>query len=329
MRIEYIRFLNKKPRKAKHCYIKNRDKIINNKLVKDCERNSNRSYVENCERNSNRSYVKNCDKSRNCEKEFKEKWKLKKFAFNKNRVALVAVSLMLVTASYWNYLNKTKLKIAQLGDATFVNSNAVVGENEESENGESKEVATQDVTQQETATQNEISQQENGTNETSQQKTGSKDVTSKQETETQEVISQQNAGSKDVTAQQEVANSADEQVNSNYFTKIKLDREKMFSQMIDNYKSILENSSIADEQKKVASDEIKNINNNQNSITTIENLLKGKGFKDVVVLINDNSTNVIVKSDSELKKEQVAQIENIVSRELNIEIEKIHITTHK
>lgn len=319
MRIEYIRFLNKKPRKAKHCYIKNRDKTINNKLVKNCERNSNRSYVENCERNSNRSYVenyernsnrnyvKNCDKSRNCEKEFKEKWKFKKIAFNKNRVALVAISLMLVTASYWNYLNKTKLKIAQLGDATFVNSNAVVGENEESENGESKEVATQDVTQQETAAQNEISQQENGTNATSQQKTGSKDV----------------------TAQQEVANSADEKEKSNYFTKIKLDREKMFSQMIDNYKSILENSSIPDEQKKVASDEIKNINNNQNSITTIENLLKGKGFKDVVVLLNDNSTNVIVKSDSELKKEQVAQIENIVSRELNIEIEKIHITTHK
>lgn len=317
MRIEYIRFLNKKPRKAKHCYIKNRDKTINNKLVKDCERNSNRSYV------------KNCDKSRNCEKEFKEKWKFKKIAFNKNRVALVAISLMLVTASYWNYLNKTKLKIAQLGDATFVNSNAVVGENEESENGESKEVATQDVTQQETATQNEISQQENGTNATSQQKTGSKDVTLKQETETQEVISQQKAGSKDVTAQQEVANSADEKEKSNYFTKIKLDREKMFSQMIDNYKSILENSSIADEQKKVASDEIKNINNNQNSITTIENLLKGKGFKDVVVLLNNNSTNVIVKSDDELKKEQIAQIENIVSRELNIEIEKIHITTHK
>ena len=302
MRIEYIRFLNKKPRKAKHCYIKNRDKNINSRLVKNCERNSNRSYVENCERNSNRSYVenyernsnrnyvKNCDKSRNCEKEFKEKWKFKKIAFNKNRVALVAISLMLVTASYWNYLNKTKLKIAQLGDATFVNSNAVVGENEESENGESKEVATQDVTQQETAAQNEISQQENGTNATSQQKTGSKNV----------------------TAQQEVANSADEKEKSNYFTKIKLDREKMFSQMIDNYKSILENSSIADEQKKVASDEIKNINNNQNSITTIENLLKGKGFKDVVVLINDNSTNVIVKSDSELKKEQVAQIESII-----------------
>ena len=317
MRIEYIRFLNKKPRKAKHCYIKNRDKTINNKLVK------------NCERNSNRSYIKNCDKSRNCEKEFKEKWKFKKIAFNKNRVALVAISLMLVTASYWNYLNKTKFKIAQLGDATFVNSNAVVGENEESENGESKEVATQDVTQQETAAQNEISQQENGTNVTSQPKTESKDVTSKQETETQEVISQQKAGSKDVTAQQEVANSADEKEKSNYFTKIKLDREKMFSQMIDNYKSILENSSIADEQKKVASDEIKNINNNQNSITTIENLLKGKGFKDVVVLLNNNSTNVIVKSDDELKKEQVAQIENIVSRELNIEIEKIHITTHK
>ena len=49
----------------------------------------------------------------------------------------------------------------------------------------------------------------------------------------------------------------------------------------------------------------------------------------MVVLLNNNSTNVIVKSDDELKKEQVAQIENIVSRELNIEIEKIHITTNR
>lgn len=279
MRIEYIRFLNKKPRKAKHCYIKNEDK------------------------NDNRSFKKNCDKNRNC----KGKWGIRKIVFNKNRVALVAVSLMLVTASYWNYLNKTKLKIAQLGDATFVNSNAVV--EEKNEDKDSKEVSIQDVTsQQEVVTQNATSQQ----GETTQ------NATSQQEVATQNVISKQ-----------EVAKSVEDKENSNYFIKIKLDREKMFSQMIDNYKSIMEDSNIGNEQKKEASNEIKNINKNQNSITTIENLLKGKGFEDAVVLINDNSTNVIIKSDNELKKEQVAQIENIVSRELNIEIEKIHISMHK
>ena len=54
---------------------------------------------------------------------------MRKIIFNKNRVALVAIFLMLVTASYWNYLNKNEIEIAQLGDATlFVNSNAVTNE---------------------------------------------------------------------------------------------------------------------------------------------------------------------------------------------------------
>lgn len=232
MRIEYIKFLNKKNKniKAKHYFDNNFDKKVNSR----------------------------------------------KIILNKNRVVLVAVSLMLVTASYWNYLNKSKLKIAQFGDATFVNSNVV-----ESENMESKETIANVV-------ENTITNKE----------------------------------------QNQITNTNLE-ANSNYFTKLRMDREKMFSQMIDNYKSIMEDSNIGDEQKKEASNEIKNINKNQNSITTIENLLKGKGFEDAVVLINDNSTNVIIKSDNELKKEQVAQIENIVSRELSIEIEKIHISMHK
>lgn len=227
MRIEYIKFLNKKNKniKAKHYF----DKKIDERMGE------------------------------------------RKVILNKNRVALVAISLMLVTASYWNYLNKSKLKIAQLGDATFVNSNAV-----ERGNVEGDETNAEEST------------------ETSAQ------------------------------ASKETSN-----VNSNYFTKLKIDREKMFSQMIDTYKSIMEDPNIGDEQKKDASNEIKIINKNQNSITTIENLLNGKGFEDAVVLINDNSINVIIKAENELKREQVAQIENIVSRELNIEIEKIHISIHE
>ena len=111
-----------------------------------------------------------------------------------------------------------------------------------------------------------------------------------------------------------------------YFSKIKLDRDTMYSQMIESYQKILEDSNIQDEQKKISSEEIRNINNRKNSILTIENLIKAKGIKDVAVLINDQIIDVVVKKSENLTDEEVAQISNIVSRELNTDIENIHIT---
>ena len=57
----------------------------------------------------------------------------------------------------------------------------------------------------------------------------------------------------------------------------------------------------------------------------MENLIIAKGFEDVVIFVNEQSVSVVVKI-SELKQEEVAQIQNIVSRELNVEAEKIHIS---
>ena len=71
--------------------------------------------------------------------------------------------------------------------------------------------------------------------------------------------------------------------------------------------------------------EIIRINNEKNAIMIIENLIISKGFSDVVVFINESSVNVVVKADS-LSTDQVAQIQNIVSRELNTQVEDIHIS---
>jgi len=57
-----------------------------------------------------------------------------------------------------------------------------------------------------------------------------------------------------------------------------------------------------------------------------ENLIKTKGFEDLVIFINDSSINVIIKGKS-LKPEQVAQVQNIITRELKGKIENIHIST--
>ena len=59
---------------------------------------------------------------------------------------------------------------------------------------------------------------------------------------------------------------------------------------------------------------------------TCENLLTTKGFNKCVMFINNSSINVVVGNEEELSKEKVAQIQNVVSRELNAKIENIHIS---
>ena len=56
-----------------------------------------------------------------------------------------------------------------------------------------------------------------------------------------------------------------------------------------------------------------------------ENLIKNKGFENVVILINNDTVSVIVKSPN-LNKEQISKIQNIVSRELNVEMSNISIS---
>ena len=113
---------------------------------------------------------------------------------------------------------------------------------------------------------------------------------------------------------------------SNYFTQTKLERESMYSQMLETYTGILENEKIASDQKKIAENEIKNINDRKNAIMIVENLLSTKGFNEAVVLINDKSVNVVV-GVKKLETENVAQIQNIIQRELNTELENIHISS--
>ena len=110
-----------------------------------------------------------------------------------------------------------------------------------------------------------------------------------------------------------------------YFTNSKLERDKMYSQMIESYQKILESTTITSEQKTIANQEISNINNTKNAIMIAENLIKTKGFKDCVIFVNDKSISVIIQSE-QMEQEQIAQVQNIIARELNAEIENIHIS---
>lgn len=113
-----------------------------------------------------------------------------------------------------------------------------------------------------------------------------------------------------------------------YFTNSRLTRDTMYSQMIESYQKILDNTSISADQKAISQTEIKKINDLKNSIMICENLIKTKGFKDVVIFVNDTSISVIIKADAEeITGEGAAQIQNIVAREMKAEIENIHISS--
>ena len=110
-----------------------------------------------------------------------------------------------------------------------------------------------------------------------------------------------------------------------YFASSRLGRNTMYSQMIESYQNLLDNSNVGEEQKTVATQEITKINNIQNSIMICENLIKTKGIEDVVIFVNDKSISVIVKADK-LENDTIAQIQNIIAREMDAEIENIHIS---
>lgn len=136
-------------------------------------------------------------------------------------------------------------------------------------------------------------------------------------------------GSTLVPNETEIMQTSKNSTNSNemneYFTTSKLERENMYSQTLASYQKIIDSAEITAEQKTIAQNEIIKLNNEKNAIMIIENLIKTKGFRDVVIFINNNNINVIVQAEA-LSTEAVAQIQNIVSRELNIDINNIHIT---
>lgn len=119
-------------------------------------------------------------------------------------------------------------------------------------------------------------------------------------------------------------NVIEEIVEDDYFTASRLERNTIYSQSIETYQKILENSNVSETQKKTAQQEITKLNNEQNGIMIAENLIKTKGIEDLVIFANNGSINVIVKGE-EPSKTQIAQIQNIITRELEADIADIHI----
>ena len=113
-----------------------------------------------------------------------------------------------------------------------------------------------------------------------------------------------------------------------YFEESKLSRDTMYSQTLETYQEILNNTNVSEEQKAIVTEEISKLNKEKNAIMICENLISTKGFSNCVIFANVDSISVIVEAD-ELQTDEIAQIQNIISREMGAEPENIHIMTRK
>lgn len=147
-----------------------------------------------------------------------------------------------------------------------------------------------------------------------------------------QLVSSSNVEQEDVSdttkkIEEEVEETISNEVNeiSDYFTNSKIERNKMYSEILENYQDMIDTSNISNEQKSIAINEITRIGNEKNSIMIAENLIKNKGFEEVLILINNNIVSIIVKTEV-LTVENIAQIQNIVSRQLQVDVGNINIS---
>lgn len=236
--------------------------------------------------------------------------------FKKNQIVVFTIGLMIITAGYLSYMNNNKEGVNGILDAS-----SVADSEEMASIGDAKLVSA-----------NVVENSNNMNTEEKQDRNNSEEGNTINNTDVAIIDNIVNNVSEESNENEVVETNADNTNNlesvDEYFTSSRLERETMYSQRIDNYQDILNNSNVSETQKKTAQAEITKLNEEQNAIMIAENLIKTKGIEDLIIFVNGDSINVIIKGEN-LKKEEIAQVQNIITRELEADIGNIHIMNKK
>ncbi len=116
--------------------------------------------------------------------------------------------------------------------------------------------------------------------------------------------------------------------DEDYFKKASLEKTKNRDEAVETVKAILEKEGATEEEKTQASAKMVELSQQIEDEGKIENLIKSKGFEECVVYLDNESANVVVRTDG-LTAEQAAQIKNIILSEKDVMNENISITEVK
>ncbi|OOB77657.1 MAG: hypothetical protein BEN19_01535 [Epulopiscium sp. Nuni2H_MBin003] len=113
-------------------------------------------------------------------------------------------------------------------------------------------------------------------------------------------------------------------VNVSYFAEEKMLREQQRSSQIEELNEYISNTAVDEGTKSKAAQTLLALQEKIEKENGSESLLRAKGFEEVYVRMDDTSVDVIVNK-AELTNEQIAQIEEIVSRTTGYKVSQIKI----
>lgn len=230
--------------------------------------------------------------------------------FRKNQIIITALALMIAVAGYISYMNQN-IDDKAVAETATADANASVDSLEEE----------YDISDEDSLVEGDIftAEEGDGTDEAAVVADGSTETAGDVADAglTNEAENMENAG--------EAVLTSTTVGNVDFAAEMKLNREQIRSKNKESLLEIINNTSITEDQKQTAIDEMIAMTDIAEREAAAEMLLEAKGFSDVVVSITDESCDVVLNM-GDVTDAKRAQVEDIVKRKTNITAENIVIT---
>ncbi len=265
--------------------------------------------------------------------------------WKKNQIIITSLAVLIAVAGYLNYADHT-----QLVQSTMSGSENETGEDVQKEeevlsteevlNQISEDLSlTDDIESQDqdaedidTADSEEDAKSKESDDEEKQAQSSDEAEAAQQAQSADEVeVAQQDDGSESKDGEEVQPGEAvlvNGATSVNLVAQAKLNREQVRASNKEILMEIIDSDSVSEEQKQSAIDQMMEITDAAEKESATENLLSAKGFEQSVVTIQDGKVDVILNLET-ITDEQRAQVEDIVKRATEIEVENMNISTLK
>ncbi|MBP2653002.1 MAG: SpoIIIAH-like protein [Firmicutes bacterium] len=112
--------------------------------------------------------------------------------------------------------------------------------------------------------------------------------------------------------------------NQDFFVECRLDRDRLRSERSDMLRDVIKTAENEESRQKARNDALKLVLDKERE-TEIESLIKARGFTDALVLVQDNTVSVVIKTNT-LSREDVVQVADVISRVSGAKPEDITIS---
>lgn len=122
--------------------------------------------------------------------------------------------------------------------------------------------------------------------------------------------------------------SATGETGEDFFVEYRLERERTRGQQVEWLREVINNADLPTETRQKAQEHLMAISRFMAKEVELENLIRAKGYKDAVVLVDERAVTVIVAADG-MSSAETTGIADLVSRGTGVEVQNIVIITRQ